>query len=148
MNKYEKISYKVTARIARKNFNVFIRSDFEDLGGYDQVGRALNQLTRHGKLVKIGYGLYAKAKKSALTGNIVPVAPLPILAKEALTRLGVTFTISTIERTYNAGQSTQVPTGRQIAVKGRISRKIAYDGAVISYERTTAKNDNLNRHNQ
>jgi len=31
---------------------------------------------KKGKLVKIGYGLYAKAKVSSLTGNIVPVEPL------------------------------------------------------------------------
>jgi hypothetical protein len=134
MNKYETLGYKVGARVARKNFNVFIRNDFDDLGGYDQIGRVLRQLAREGKLVKIGYGLYAKAKKSPLTGETVPVAPLPILAKEALTRLGVAFTSSTLERDYNAGRTTQVPTGRQIAVKGRISRKIGYRGAMISYE--------------
>jgi Family of unknown function (DUF6088) len=134
MEKYGTLGYKVSARLARKKYNVFVRQDFEDLGGYDQVGRALRELAREGKLVKIGYGLYAKTKKSSLTGAVIPAAPLPSLAKEALERLKVEFAPSTLEREYNAGRTTQVPSGRQIAVKGRISRKIGYGGAMISYE--------------
>ena len=83
MSKYETLSYKVSARIARKNEAVFVREDFKDLGGYDQIGRILRQLAASGKLIKIGYGLYAKAERSKLTGEIVPVLPLPTLAKEA-----------------------------------------------------------------
>lgn len=76
-------------RIVRKKSNVFIREDFADLGDYDQVGRALLRLIRRNKLIKLGYGIYAKTKLSQLTGEIIPVAPLPVLAKEALKRLGV-----------------------------------------------------------
>ncbi|MFM7294215.1 MAG: DUF6088 family protein [Burkholderiales bacterium] len=126
--------YKVSARLARKNSKVFVREDFKDLGGYDQVGRVLRGLENDGKLVRLGYGLYAKARKSALTGETIPVAPLPTLAKEALVRLGLEISASRLEKDYNAGRTTQVPTGRQIAVKGRISRKIGFGGAVISYE--------------
>ena len=135
MSKYGTLSYKIAARIGRKKGQIFfLREDFADLGGYDQVGRALRGFARAGKLVKIGYGLYAKAKASALTGEIVPVAPLPDLAKEALARLGVNISPSELEQDYNAGKTTQVPTGRLIAVQGRISRKIAYAGASIGYE--------------
>ncbi|MBW4509719.1 MAG: hypothetical protein KME64_24875 [Scytonematopsis contorta HA4267-MV1] len=134
MGKYGTLTYKISARIARKNNAVFVREDFEDLGGYDQVGRILRQLARAGKLIKIGYGLYAKTKISPLTGEVVPVLPLPTLAKEALERLGLETFPSFYEREYNAGRSTQVPTGRRIAVKGRVSRKIEYNGACISYE--------------
>jgi prefoldin subunit 5 len=94
----------------------------------------LRGLENDGLLVRIGYGLYAKAKKSALNGQTIPVAPLPTLALEALTRLGVKIAPSKLETEYNAGQTTQVPTGRQIAVKGRISRKIGFGGAYVSYE--------------
>ena len=96
--------------------------------------RTVREFARAGKLVKIGYGLYAKAKTSALTGEIVPVASLPELAKEALLRLGVAIAPSALEKDYNAGRTTQVPTGRLIAVKGRVSRKITYAGATINYE--------------
>ena len=134
MSKYERLSYKVSTRISRKNNSVFVREDFADLGGYDQVGRILRELASAGKLIKIGYGLYAKAKRSSLTGEVIPVVPLPELAKEAIERLGLKVSPSQLERDYNAGRTTQVPTGRMIAVKGRISRKIGYNGAYISYE--------------
>ena len=52
--------------------NVSLRGDFIDLGGYDQVGRALRQLAQKGKILKIGYGLYAKARVSPLTGEALP----------------------------------------------------------------------------
>lgn len=136
MSKYETLSYKVSARIARKNDAVFVREDFADIGGYDQVGRILRQLAAEEKLIRIGYGLYAKAQRSTLTGEIVPVLPLPDLAREALNRLGIQTGISKLTRDYNAGLTTQVPTGRKIAIKGRVSRKIGYDGTYVSYERS------------
>lgn len=134
MNTYGTLAYKITARMRRKKALVFVREDFADLGGYDQVGRILRALARQGELVKIGYGLYAKAKKSPLTGQVVPVAPLPTLAKEALARLGVETAPSRLEKEFQAGRTTQVPTGRLIAVKGRISRKIGYGGAYVNFE--------------
>lgn len=125
---------KVLRRIARSKANVFLRDDFADLGPYDQVGRALKKLTGSDKLIRIGYGLYAKAKRSVLTGETVPVTNLPTLGKEALSRLNVKTTLSTADVAYQAGRSTQVPTGRLIGVRSRISRKIGYKGAYLSYE--------------
>lgn len=116
---------------------VLLREDFIDLGGYDQVGRALRQLAQKGKILKIGYGLYAKTKVSSLTGEILPVQNLPTLAKEALKRLGVKVNPTKAELDYQSGRSTQVPTGRLIGVKNRISRKIGYKGASINYERAS-----------
>ena len=87
-----------------------------------------------GTLVKIGYGLYARATRSPLSGNTVPEKSLPSLAAEALRRLKVEVRPSREARAYNEGSSTQVPTGRVLAVKGRISRKIGYDGKFVSFE--------------
>lgn len=122
-------------RISLKKDGVFLRKDFVDLGGYDQIGRELKNLAREGKIIKIGYGLYAKAEISPLNGEVIPQKNLPELANEALNRLGVETTTSSLEKDYNAGKSTQVPTGRLIAVKSRIVRKIGYKGAYVSYER-------------
>ena len=128
---------KVAYRIARSKLSVFVREDFEDLAGYDQVGRALRQLANDGKILRIGYGLYAKVQKSFLTGDTVPVLPLPSLAREALERLGLKTYPSSYETAYNEGRSTQVPTGRMIGVRDRISRRIGYAGAYVSYERAS-----------
>lgn len=134
MKKNKKLESKILARIVRKKESVFLRNDFFDLGGYDQVGRALKYLVDDNKLVRIGYGLFAKAKVSSLTGEIIPVSNLPNLAKEALGRLGVTVMPSKAETEYNEGRSTQIPTGRLIGVKNRINRKISFKGASIKYE--------------
>ncbi|HEV2524561.1 MAG TPA: hypothetical protein VGU44_05470 [Gammaproteobacteria bacterium] len=47
--------------------SVFTRKDFVGFGGYDQIGRALLKLTRQGKVIRLGYGLYAKARKNRIT---------------------------------------------------------------------------------
>lgn len=129
---------KITQRIAQKRaLTVFLREDFADLGGYDQVGRVLRGLAAKGKVIRIGYGLYAKATTSTLSGQLIPKKPLPSLAQEALKRLGRETALSSLETAYNAGRTNQVPTGRMIAVKGRIRRKIGYSGNFVTYERIT-----------
>ena len=137
MRNKKSLESKIAARIARKKCTVLLRKDFQDLGGYDQVGRVLKELVRKKRIVRIGYGLYAKAKISPLTGQVVPEKSLPQLAKEALQRLGVKTSPSTVERDYNAGKSTQVPTGRLIGVDGRVSRRIGYNGAYVHFEKAT-----------
>ena len=107
------------------------------MGGYDQIGRVLRQLAEKGEVIKIGYGLYAKAERSPLTGAVIPLHSLPTLAKEALNRLHVQTVPSQLERDYNSGKSTQVPTGRLIGVTSRINRRIGYNGNYISFEYTT-----------
>ncbi len=130
------LEQKILRRISKKKANILLREDFIDLGGYDQVGRALKNITSKGTIVRIGYGLYAKTKVSALTGETMPIASLPTLAKEALDRLGVKVVISQAESDYNEGRSTQIPTGRLIAVKNRIIRKISDKNVAIIYEYT------------
>jgi hypothetical protein len=131
------LEQRIAERISRKRADVFIRDDFAELGGYDQVGRSLRRLVQKGRLVKIGYGLYARAAVSPLSGRVIPKKPLPALAAEALRRLDVEVAPSSFTRAYNEGRTTQVPTGRVIAVKGRVSRRIGYGGAYVSYERAS-----------
>ncbi len=133
--KHKSLEKRIAARIARKKGNVFLRRDFGDLGGYDQVGRGLRRLVAKGQLVNIGYGLYARAAVSPLSGKTVPAKPLPALAIEALARLNVETAPSSFARAYNEGTTMQVPTGRAIAVKGRISRRIGYEGKYTVFER-------------
>ena len=122
---------RIAYRVARSKHAVFIRDDFQDLADYDQVGRVLRGLVAKGRLIKIGYGLYARAKTSAVSGRAIPEKALPALAREALERLGVDWEPTSAEQAYNDGQSTQVPTGRQIAVKGRVARQIGYAGTYV-----------------
>lgn len=129
----ETLEARVRKRIDRKRGDVFLRADFADLGGYDQVGRALRGLVRQGNLLKIGFGLYSRAVKSRL-GRLIPPRGLATL-KEALARVGVETYPSRAIQDYNAGRTTQVPTGRVVAVRQRVRRKIGYGGISLSFER-------------
>jgi hypothetical protein len=134
MMKPETLETKLLDRIERKRGDVFLRADFDDLGGYDQVGRALNSLVRQGRLLKVSYGIYTRAAKSPFSGKLLPPNGLDTLT-EALNRVGVQTEPTRLEQDYNAGRTTQVPTGRVVAVRGRVRRKIGYDGVTLSFER-------------
>jgi hypothetical protein len=121
-------------RIDRKRGDVFLRADFSDLGGYDQVGRALRQLVRRGRLMKIGFGLYSRTIKSPFDDRPIPPQGLSTL-REALERVGIETLPSRSVQDYNAGRTTQVPTGRVVGVLRRVRRQIGYNGITLSYER-------------
>ena len=135
MSRAHTLEQKIALRISKSEQEVFLRKDFEDLGGYDQVGRCLRKLTEKKQLIRIGYGLYAKATIGPLTKAVIPRRGFDTIAREALHRLGVSTAPSISEQRYNSGQTTQVPTGRVVGVKGRISRKIGYNGTYVTFER-------------
>lgn len=129
------IAEQIDRKVGRSKRNVFLRADFAQLGSYDAVGRALRQMTDRGRLVQVGYGLYAKAERSPFTGKPAPVVGIKRLATEALGRLGKSVEESALEAAYNSGRSTQIPTGRTVAVKDRVRRRIGYDGHYVVFER-------------
>ena len=133
--KAETLEKRLKDRLARKRSDVFMREDFRDLGGYDQVGRVLKGLVEKGQLMKVGYGLYVRTRPSVLDGSPIPAKSMKELASEALGRIGVRTYPCSYETAYNAGTSTQVPTGRVIGVTSRVRRKIFYNGFRLSYER-------------
>jgi Family of unknown function (DUF6088) len=118
--------------------NVFLRQDFADLGSYSQVGSALKQLCEEEKLKRIGQGLYGKTKICTVepfAGKVILTKGLTQIAPEALTRLGYQLSTPQAVLDYNAGISTQVPTGRRLRIQGkRTKRKIGYDNMFVSYE--------------
>lgn len=131
----ETLEMQLLKRIDRKRGDVFLRGDFDDLGGYDQVGRALRDLVKQGRLMKIGYGLYSRAVKSPFDDKtLVPPKGLSTL-REALKRVGIETLPSRSVQDYNAGRTTQVPTGRVVGVRRRVRRKIGYNGFALSFER-------------
>ena len=66
---------RIRDKIRKSRRMVFLRDDFAALGGYDQVGRVLRQLEAQGRLVRIGKGLYAKARPNRITGKPMIAAP-------------------------------------------------------------------------
>lgn len=130
----ETLEMQLQRRIDSRSADVCLRADFNDLSGYDQVGRALRGLVKRGRLMKIGYGLYSRAVKYPFDGSLVPPKGLSTL-REALKRVGIETLPSRSVRDYNAGRTTQVPTGRVVGVRQRVRRKIGYNGFALSFER-------------
>lgn len=127
---------RIKRSVANRNADVFVRADFMSFGSQAQVSRALNELQSKGSLVKLGVGVYAKAKPSVLSGKPIPIKPLEVLAPEVLKKLGVQVGESRQTREYNSGSSTQIPTGIVFSVgKRRIQRKLGFNGKLVEYER-------------
>ena len=128
MAKRKTLRDRIVARITRKQDDVFLTREFADLGGEDQVLRALRGLVRDRYLVRLGYGVYGRAFTSQLSGEPVLYTANGFAgaARQALTKLGVQWEPTDAERAYNEGQSTQVPVNPVVRVKGRFSRQLRY----------------------
>ena len=126
---------RIAMRIRRtRRTDVFVRDDFADFGAHDVVGRELRKLAGEGLLVKVGYGLYERARRSVLSGKPIPSAPLIEIGYQALRRLGHSPKPSQAAVDYMEGRTMQVPAGDRISVSGaRVKRRIAFGTRVIEY---------------
>ncbi|MBU1309122.1 MAG: S-adenosylhomocysteine hydrolase [Gammaproteobacteria bacterium] len=122
------IQDRLEIRIKRAKRSVFLRSDFADIAEYDQVGRGLRNLVRDGLLLKIGYGLYVRARVNRITGTLMPDNPAGNdgVLIEAMERLGVDYQLDDLSLKSLSGESTQIPASVKIIPKSsRFTRKIA-----------------------
>lgn len=131
------LKQKIHYRIARANSDVFLPKEFRDLGGEDQVLRVLRGMVSTGELMKLGYGVYAKAVRSSLTGRLMVNSDNGFngAARQALTKLGVPWEPSSSERAYNEGRSTQIPVTPMVRIKGRFHRKLSDGRTELRIER-------------
>lgn len=122
-------------KIKRSRRYVFERKDFDDVASYDQVGRALRQLVKQGDLIKIGYGLYTKAKLNSLTGKPMPTHPggTDALMREILKMKGVDFEMDNLSWQSLSGQSTQIPSSVQYSWNPKqFNRKLVVGNRVLN----------------
>jgi len=107
------------------------------LGGETQVVRALHGLVRDRRLVRLGYGVYARATISRLSGEVLLYAPggLSGAARQALDKLGVEWEPTEWERAYSEHRSTQIPARPALRVKGRFSRRLSDGFTELQLER-------------
>lgn len=129
-------------RIARslgisKKKTVFLRSDFESFGTSTRVTRALQELIAEGRIIRVGRGIYVKARPSSVTGNPVPVEPLETVAHKALAALGVDVHMGSAARAYVSGVTQDVPMNIAVDVgSSRVSRRIGFGGHEVKLERS------------
>lgn len=137
MHRQGTLRERVEARIAEQRDDAFLSREFRDLGGEDQVLRALRGLVRDGRLVRLGYGVYGRAEVSRLSGQPMLAAPGGFLgaARQALDKLGVPWEPTEFQRAYNEGRSTQVPVNPAVRVKNRFVRRLRYQDTELRLER-------------
>jgi len=138
MTRRKTLRQKIEERIARRRGDsVFLTREFTNLGGEDQVLRALRGLVRDGRLVRLGYGVYGRAITSRLSGQPMLYSPSGFIgaARQALDKLGVEWEPTESERAYNEGRSTQVPVNPVVRVKGRFRRHLHYRNSELVLER-------------
>lgn len=112
-----------------------MRADFEKLGSASQLSRALKELINEGKLVRLGYGVYAKAKPSSLSGRPVVRATPAVLAQEVLIKLGVQPSPGKAQEAYAQGLTNQVPMRTTFNTGSRrISRQLVIGKTKVEYE--------------
>ena len=121
------IKAKILKRINSVEHYVFMRQDFTDIADYDQIGRALRELVQDGELLKVGYGIYTKARINSITGKIMPACPVGAdgVILEALERLGVAVSFGEATTAYLTGKSTQIPPSLQIETPRRFKRHLS-----------------------
>ena len=128
------INNKVKNRIKRSKKFVFDRSDFKDLAGYDQIGRALKLLVDTEELLRIGYGLYTKARKNRITGNLMPSSPAGAdgVLLEAIKKLGIDYKFDRFSEQSLNGNSLQIPASFKIITNCRFKRKLVINNKTIN----------------
>jgi len=138
MRKSRTLKQKIEYRMARKSGDdVFLPREFADLGGDDQVLRALRMLVKEGRLMRLGYGVYARAMRSRLSGRPMVNSSngFSSAALQALTKLGVPWEVSDSVRAYNEGRSTQIPVNPAVKVKSRFQRRLSDGRTELRVER-------------
>jgi hypothetical protein len=131
------LKFEVLNRINRMRANVILREEIEDMGGARQISRCLKDLVDMGKLVKIGYGVYAKAYLSEFIARPIIKGGFGQACKEGLTKLGVKWETGSAEQAYNTGSSTQVPARTVVQLKSRYRGKLAYGNRKLIIEKGT-----------
>jgi Family of unknown function (DUF6088) len=137
-----KLQERMLRSIQQRAGNVILRAEVAQMGSSTQVTAALKALQDMGVLIRIGMGVYAKTRKSSITGAIIPAGSLETLAIEALKKLGVSISPGRAAVEYNSGKTTQLP-GAFVANTGcrRIRRKIMVGGRLLVYENNYRKTE-------
>lgn len=79
-----KLQERMLRAIKQRAGSVILRRELAGLGSASQVTEALKALQARGVIVRIGTGVYAKTRRSSVTGKTIPAGTLEKLGLEAL----------------------------------------------------------------
>ena len=127
---------RIAQSITRSSRDIFLRSELATFGTPSRVTRAINELIRAGKIMRLGYGIYAKTEPSVVTGNPVPRKVLETLTKEAFNSLHIPIELGKARADYAEGKTTQIPMSVVVSTgKKRVSRKLRLGNREVIYEK-------------
>lgn len=129
------LKFKVLERAQQLSGNILLRDDIQDMGSPRQISRCFKDLTEMGELIKIGYGVYAKAFLSEYTNKPVIKTSFGQVCKEALTKLGIKWEPGSAEQEYNTGLSTQIPVRTIVQLKSRYRGQLGYGNRKLIVEK-------------
>lgn len=114
---------------------IILRSDIEALDNSPrQISRALKMLTEDGELIKLGLGVYAKARKSKYIDRPIINGGFTNACIEVLERFNVKWELGRVIKDYNEGRSQQVPANFEVRLKSRFRRKLTYGTRSLKIE--------------
>lgn len=116
-----KLADRMRQSIRRRSGHVVLRADIAPLGSASQVSQALKTLQRNGELLRLGAGVYAKARRDESTQEVTPLVDAETLAREVAGKLKARVTGA-------ADGALVLDTGGR-----RISRKLALGQNAVQY---------------
>ena len=131
----DSLEHKALARLKKIRGNVVLRRDFNGLGSYSQLTRIFKKFVTEKKLVKIGFGIYAKAYTSKYTNIPLIEGGVDSEFYNALKKLDVYFEAGSAEKEYAAGLTNQIPAKNVIRLKSRCRRYIGYGKINLIFEK-------------
>jgi hypothetical protein len=114
--------------ISRRSGDVVLRSELAGLGGRSQLSEALKSLMKDGKLLRLGSGVYAKARKDA-RGQVHLVGKPEQIAEEVFKKLGLKVNLVRVETSGDRDLYLMDPSDH------RVARKLQIGGGHIQYVR-------------
>lgn len=129
------VKQRIALSISRRKGSVFFPRDFKRIGSSSQVGRALRALILEGRLVRVGHGIYVKARPSIISGKPIPGICLAEITQEALIKWGIPVRLGRAQAAYAEGRTNQVPYKTAFDTgKHRISRKITVGTSTVEFQ--------------
>lgn len=116
-----KLADRMRQSIRRRSGHVVLRAELAPLGSASQISEALKTLQREGELLRLGAGVYAKARRDESTHEVMPVVDVETLGREVAHKLKA--------EVADGGDGTLVlDTGDR-----RVSRKLAVGHGAVQY---------------
>lgn len=116
-----KLADRMRQSIRRRSGHVVLRAELARLGSASQISEALKTLQRDGELLRLGAGVYAKARRDESTHEVTPVVDVETLAREVALKLKAHVTTG-------ARGTLVLDTGDR-----RVSRKLALGQSAVQY---------------